>query len=127
LFLDDARNPPLNEKGWVVVRTVKDGVDFLDHHGYLVTEISLDNDLGPDPQGYRLLEEILKEHQMDPFPLLKKIVIHTGNLPKWRLMREMARGCGPEVIRRVPHDRLYPHASEDVRPVTPYRWRSMNG
>lgn len=123
LFLDDARNPPLNEKGWVVVRTVKDGIWFMREFGRNVTEVSLDNDLGPDPQGYKLLDWILRmiEHKPGCFPHLTTFTIHTGNLPKWRLMVRMLKGKGYNVRRRVPTERIYPRASSDSRSIKEYK------
>lgn len=121
LFLDDARNPPFLEKGWVVVRTVDDGIDFLLRHGHLIIEVSLDNDLGPDPQGYKLLEMLLTMHKYHPFEQLRQVTIHTGNLPKWRKMVRMLRGSGLVVKRRVPSDLVYPNISNDKRNVVPYK------
>lgn len=120
LFLDDARNPPLNEQGWIIVRNVAQGIWFMYDHGHLVTEVSLDNDLGHDPEGYKLLEWILAAHAWKPFPQLKQITIHTGNLLKWRKMREMLRGSPLTVKRRVPTNRIYPKATNDTRDIIPY-------
>lgn len=120
LFLDDARNPPLYEKGWVVVRTVQDGQWFMREYGRHVTTVSLDNDLGPDPQGYVLLDWILRmkdKYQDSIFPNLTTFIIHTGNMPKWRLMIRMLRGKGFKVKRIVPTDRIYPRLSSDPRTV----------
>jgi hypothetical protein len=118
VFLDDARNPPLNERDWIVVRTVADGLDLLVKHGEKVTELSLDNDLGPDPQGIEMLRYVL--HNRSIVPNLQKVIVHTGNLPKWRMMIRELRGSGLLVQRRVPHDRIYPRAVDDSRTVKAY-------
>lgn len=122
LFLDDARNPPLHERDWVVVRTVKDGLDFLSRYPQRVREISLDNDLGPDPQGWQLLWYVLTMTDRYPhrFGQLRTITIHTGNMPKWRLMVRMCRGYPFKVKRIVPCDRIYPRSSDDKRVVVPW-------
>ena len=118
LFLDDVRNPPLREKGWVIVRTVCDGINLLEKYGNRVTECSLDNDLNQKLEGYHFLQWIL-DHK-NQFPRLKKIIIHTGNDPKARLMRKMLLGS-PFIIKRIiPSDRIYPRASEDKRYIIPH-------
>lgn len=123
LFLDDTRNPPLNEKGWVVVRNVHDGIWFVHHYGHLIATVSLDNDLGPDPQGYELLDWILKAYYWKPicFPLLSTFIIHTGNMPKWRKMKRMLKGSPFIVKRRVPSDRIYPRMDTDKRSILAYK------
>lgn len=121
LFLDDARNPPLNEKGWVVVRTVYEGMWFMYKYGGLVTEVSLDNDLGPDPQGIELLKWILDSHRWKPFHNLKRITVHTGNLPKGRMMMRLLRNSEFKVVRRFPSDRVYPRMSDDKRNISEYK------
>jgi hypothetical protein len=117
LFLDDARNPPLKEKGWVVVRTVESARAFCRQYGERITELSLDNDLGPDPQGIDFLKWVMIVGMANYLPNLTTVTVHTGNLPKWRKMMALLRMTDLKAIRRVPHDRIYPRASEDTRKI----------
>jgi hypothetical protein len=118
LFLDDARNPPLKEKGWVVVRTVEDAIWFMREYGDLVSTLSLDNDLNQDREGYHFLQWILDNRTYTP--KLTNVIIHTGNDPKARLMRRMLLGLGFLVKRRIPSTRIYPNIKEDKRVLTPF-------
>jgi hypothetical protein len=120
LFLDDMRNPPRDERGWVVVRNVADGINLLLSHGHLVTTVSLDNDLGPDPQGIELLKWIVASERRHSFPLLTHFIIHTSNLPQGRAMRRLLLGQGFKVTRVDATERVYPRASKDPRVVKPY-------
>ena len=117
LFLDDVRNPPLKERDWVVVRTVATARAFVREHGSLITHMSLDNDLGADPQGIDFLKWVMIIGQPNFLPHLHTVFVHTGNLPKWRQMMTLGRMTDLTFIRRVPHGRIYPTMSSDKRNV----------
>jgi hypothetical protein len=117
LFLDDARNPPVKERDWVVVRTVDAAKALVRAHGSLITECSLDNDLGPDPQGIDFLKWVMVIGRPNFLPNLHTVTIHTGNLRK---MMALLRMTDLKAVRRVPHDRIYPRLSNDTRKIKVY-------
>lgn len=76
LFLDDIRNPPI---GWTLIRSAGGCLYYLNQG--IVTEISLDHDLGDEKRygtGYDVIkwieEKVLTENFKAPI-----IHIHSGN------------------------------------------------
>jgi hypothetical protein len=103
VYLDDAK--PLDtehsaDDGWVRVMSVKEVITLLQTG--MVTDLSLDNDLGdqdPFNEGWRILEWI-QRHIEDGFIPPKIIKVHTSNVVRRPQMEAMI-----ETIRRKYADR----------------------
>lgn len=93
IFLDDIRKPP--DETWTVARTAGQAINMLARN--IVTEISLDHDLGKkNSTGYDVLLWIERKVFCDYYipPL---IMIHTAN-PAARIRMEAARD---RIMRKV--------------------------
>jgi hypothetical protein len=76
LWLDDLRTPP---DGWVWAKTVDEAIDLFNDH--VVTDASLDNDLGTDAEGNPLSEGrhlALWMAENDHWPT-NTIAVHSAN------------------------------------------------
>lgn len=84
LWLDDIRTPP--NKSWTWVKTVGEAIDMIKNE--IVTEASLDHDLGPGQlSGYDFVKW-LEEHEAWP----EKILVHSQNpVGKQNMLRAIVR------------------------------------
>ena len=75
VYLDDLRPCP---DGWILVKTVEETISLLESRH--VTELSLDNDLGPDLlEGWRVCDYLEDKVYFDPNFPIPIITIHSAN------------------------------------------------
>ena len=87
IYLDDARKAPM---GWTRTYTVDDTLHLLYSCGRLITDISLDHDLGSCTEtGYDVLLWIEEQVHTNPNYKCPNILIHTSN-PSARRKMELA-------------------------------------
>lgn len=91
LFVDDLREPP--DAGWTVARSSVEALAFLDS-GEVVTELSLDHDLGGDDTT-RAVVLHLCEHGGWP-PIVR---VHSANPVGVEWLTGMVTRYGPGVTR----------------------------
>jgi len=76
LYVDDIRQLPQYHPDWTLVRTYAEAMKWLATG--MVTEISLDHDLGEEKTGYDILVHLEKEAERKR-PCPRVIHIHTAN------------------------------------------------
>ena len=79
LWIDDFRNPP--DDSWVVVRTVKDAIKFMQEYG-CPEIISFDHDLGENDRGIDIVKWMVeKDIEMEGkfIPDNFKFYVHSAN------------------------------------------------
>lgn len=77
VYLDDVRTEP---QGWVRAYTAPQAITLLETGN--VTEISLDHDLGDDPEageGYDVVLWLEKRAHFDPNFNMPKVTVHSAN------------------------------------------------
>jgi hypothetical protein len=82
LFLDDERFPPGSDEGWIVVRSMREAVDYMEANG-CPSYWSFDHDLGDnEPTGYDLVNWII-ERDLDAegkfIPIDFDFYVHSQN------------------------------------------------
>lgn len=86
LWIDDLRDPP--DKTWIVARTYKEAIAFIDT--IIWTLISLDHDLGEEKTGYDVLCHIEEKAYMGTLGYSPSIKIHSANTVGAERMRQAA-------------------------------------
>ena len=82
VFLDDLRDTP---DGWVRVYTVEETITLLESG--VVTELSLDNDLGEGLlEGYKVLDWLEEKVYFDKSFFLPDVKIHSANASRVEYM-----------------------------------------
>lgn len=99
LWVDDERPAP---EDWYWAKTSIDGIAFLElaaYSGWTVVEVSLDHDLGIDPDteiednGFKVLDWIIEN---GAWPTV--LTIHTANPPARERMLRAANATAPESV-----------------------------
>lgn len=90
------RWPPV---GWTGVKTVEEGQFSLIQNQYNVENLSLDNDLGQDLEGYDLVKWLVDKHLdgYDYWPQNKPMV-HSMNVVNAPAMRQLIDNYWPIVV-----------------------------
>ena len=82
LYLDDYRDPP---EGWTVVRTAKEAIRLL--LSGIVTDISLDHDLGTKETGYDVISWLEEQVVCGRMKAPRTMQVHSANpVGKQRIM-----------------------------------------
>ncbi len=85
VFLDDLRDTP---DGWVRVYTVEETITLLESG--VVTELSLDNDLGEGLlEGYKVLDWLEEKVYFNPHFRIPAITIHSANASRVEYMKRV--------------------------------------